>query len=239
MHHQRLKEGLCPGKSRVCGICCHHNRSPLPHVTHLVPLSGVDILEHIEEKNRNNLFLIDNTANPAPLGLCAFGMTTMLLSLHNAGLTALSSPILAMALLYGGFAQVIVGIMEWKKNNSFGMLTFGSFGFFWISFATLLMLPVVGLAKAPGAPELAAFLAIWGIFAFGLFICTLKMHRLLQITLAAVVLLVVLLVAAQLTAISLILTLAGIVGVIAGGLALYMGMGQVINEIFGSRVLPV
>ena len=82
----------------------------------------------------------------------------MLLSLHNPGLTALSSTILAMALLYGGLAQVIVGIMEWKKNNSFGMLTFGSFGFFWISFATLLMLPAVGLAKAPGAPELAAFL---------------------------------------------------------------------------------
>ena len=98
-------------------------------------------MEHMEEKNRNNLFLNDNTANPAPLGLCAFGMTTILLSVHNAGVTGLSSPILAMALFYGGIAQVIVGIMEWKKNNSFGMLTFGSFGFFWISFAAILMLP--------------------------------------------------------------------------------------------------
>ena len=196
-------------------------------------------MDPIEEKNRNNLFLIDSTANPAPLGLCAFGMTTILLSLHNAGFTALASPIIAMALLYGGCAQVIVGIMEWKKNNSFGMLTFGSFGFFWISFATLLMLPALGLAKAPTAVELAAFLAIWGIFALGLFICSLKMHRLLQVTLAAVVLLVVLLVAAQLTGNGLILTLGGVTGIIAGALALYMGMGQVINEIFGSRVLPV
>ena len=196
-------------------------------------------MEPIEEKNRNNLFLIDNTANPAPLGLCAFGMTTMLLSLHNAGVTALSSPILAMAIFYGGLAQVIVGTMEWKKNNSFGMLTFGSFGFFWISFAALLMLPALGLAKGPQPVELAAFLAIWGIFAFGLFICTLKMHRLLQVTLAAVVLLVVFLVAAELTAVPAILTLAGITGLIAGALALYMGMGQVINEIYGRRVLPV
>jgi len=199
----------------------------------------VDILGQLEEKNRNNLFLMDNSANPAPLGLCAFGMTTLLLSLHNAGVTALASPIIAMALMYGGIAQVIVGIMEWKKNNSFGMLTFGSFGFFWISFATLLMLPAVGLAKAPTAVELAAFLSIWGIFALGLFICTLKMHRLLQVTLAAVVLLVVLLVAGLLTGNSMITTLGGIDGIIAGGLALYMGMGQVINEIFGSRVLPV
>jgi len=196
-------------------------------------------MEHIEEINRNNLFLNDNTANPAPLGLCAFGMTTLLLSLHNAGMTGLSSPIIAMALLYGGIAQVIVGIMEWKKKNSFGMLTFGSFGFFWISFATLLMLPVLGLAKAPQPVDLAAFLAIWGIFALGLFICTLRMHRLLQITLAAVVLLVVLLVAAQLTGSALVLMLGGVTGIIAGALALYMGMGQLINEIYGSRVLPV
>ncbi len=196
-------------------------------------------MEHMEEKNRNNLFRNDNTANPAPLGLCAFGMTTILLSVHNAGITALSSPILAMAIFYGGIAQVIVGLMEWKKKNSFGMLTFGSFGFFWISFAAILMLPVLGLAKGPQPVELAVFLAVWGIFALGLFICTLKMHRLLQVTLAAVVLLVVLLVAAQLTGSSLVLNAGGAVGIIAGALALYMGMGQVINEIYGSRVLPV
>ncbi|MFA5266720.1 MAG: acetate uptake transporter [Methanoregula sp.] len=196
-------------------------------------------MEHMEEKNRNNLFLNDNTANPAPLGLCAFGMTTILLSVHNAGFTALSSPILAMAIFYGGIAQVIVGIMEWKKNNSFGMLTFGSFGFFWISFAAILTLPALGLAKGPQPVELAVFLAVWGIFALGLFICTLKMHRLLQVTLAAVVLLVALLVAAQLTGSSLVLNAGGVVGIVAGALALYMGMGQVINEIYGCRVLPV
>jgi len=196
-------------------------------------------MEIIEEKNRNNLFLIDNTANPAPLGLCAFGMTTILLSLHNAGLTALGSPILAMAVFYGGMAQVIVGIMEWKKNNTFGMVTFGSFGFFWISFAALLMLPVLGLAKAPQPVELAAFLSVWGIFAAGLFICTLKMHRILQITLLAVVLLVLLLVIAQLTGNALILNLGGLVGLVAGGLALYMGIGQVINEVHGKRIFPV
>lgn len=135
--------------------------------------------------------------------------------------------------------SVIVGTMEWKKNNSFGMLTFGSFGFFWITFAALLMLPVLGLAKAPQPTDLAAFLGIWGVFALGLFICTLRMHRLLQLTLAAVVLLVVLLVAAELTGSPLVLTLGGVMGIVAGALALYMGMGQVINEIFGSRVLPV
>jgi uncharacterized protein len=196
-------------------------------------------MSQIKEQSRNNIFLVDDTANPAPLGLCAFGMTTIVLSLHNAGLTALGSPILAMALFYGGVAQIIAGIMEWKKNNTFGLVTFGSFGFFWISFATLLMLPVLGLAKSPGAVELAAFLGVWGIFAAGLFVCTLKMHRVLQVTLLAVVLLVILLVWAQLSWNALILVLAGLMGLIAGGLALYIGLGQVINEVHEKRIFPV
>jgi hypothetical protein len=127
-----------------------------------------DSMEHIEEKSRNNLFLMDNSANPAPLGLCAFGMTTILLSLHTAGFTALGSPILAMAIFYGGLAQVIVGLMEWKKNNSFGMLTFGRFGFFWFSCAAMMMLPALSLAKAPGPVDLAAVLAVWGLIILGL-----------------------------------------------------------------------
>ncbi|WP_394339503.1 acetate uptake transporter, partial [Methanoregula sp.] len=60
---------------------------------------------------------MDNTANPAPLGLCAFGTTTILLSLCNLGIIALSSPVIAMAIFYGGIAQIIAGLMEWKKNN--------------------------------------------------------------------------------------------------------------------------
>lgn len=196
-------------------------------------------MQHLDEKNRNNIFLMDDTANPAPLGLCAFGMTTILLSLHNAGLIALGSPILAMAIFYGGIAQVIAGLMEWKKNNTFGFVTFGSFGFFWISFATILILPALGLSKAPGPVEIAAFLAVWGLFALGLFVCTLRMHKVLQVTLLFVVLLVVALVAAELTGIKEVLTIAGVLGIIAGALAFYIGMGQVINDVYGRKVFAV
>ena len=62
--------------------------------------------------------LRDATGNPGPLGLMAFGMTTVLLNVHNAGLIPLSGIILAMGVFYGGLAQVIAGIMEWKKNLS-------------------------------------------------------------------------------------------------------------------------
>jgi len=192
-----------------------------------------------EETNQNNLFLMDNTANPAPLGLCAFGSTTILLSLCNAGIIGLTSPVIAMALLYGGLAQLIAGLMEWKKNNNFGFLTFVSFGFFWISFAGLMMLPALNLAKAPQPVDLAAFLAVWGIIVLGLLICTLNMHKSLQVTLLAVLLLVVLLVAAELTGSGLIKMCGGIMGLIAGGLALYIGLGQIINEVHNRKILPV
>lgn len=196
-------------------------------------------MDKIEEKSRNNLFLMDNTANPAPLGLCAFGMTTILLSIHNAGITGLSSPIVAMAFFYGGLAQVIVGIMEWKKNNTFGMVTFGSFGLFWICFGSILVFPALGLTAAPTSMDLAAFLTVWGLLTIGLFICTFKMDRILQVTFAFVTLLVLLLVTANLTGNHLIHTLAGVSGIVAGALALYMGIAAVINEIHGRRVLPV
>ncbi|MFY9749716.1 MAG: acetate uptake transporter [Methanoregula sp.] len=192
-----------------------------------------------EETNRNNIFLMDQTANPAPLGLCAFGTTTILLSLWNAGVIGITSPIFAMAIFYGGLAQIIAGLMEWKKNNNFGFLTFVSFGFFWMTFAGVLMLPALGLAKAPGPADLAAFLAVWGIVAFGLLICTLNMHRSLQVTVLAVFLTIVLLVAAELTESGLVKLAAGLMGILAGALAIYIGLAQVINEVHNRKIIPV
>ena len=71
----------------------------------------------------------DTTGNPAPLGLLGFGMTTVLLNLHNAGFYELNSMILAMGICYGGAAQIIAGIMEWKKGNTFATTAFVSYGF--------------------------------------------------------------------------------------------------------------
>ncbi len=68
--------------------------------------------------------LRDTTGNPAPLGLLGFGMTTVLLNLHNAGLYELNSMILAMGICYGGAAQIIAGIMEWRKGNTFATTAF-------------------------------------------------------------------------------------------------------------------
>src|SRR5512136_1045775 len=92
----------------------------------------------------------DTTANPAPLGLLGFGMTTVLLNLHNAGFYGLGSMILAMGIFYGGIAQIIAGIMEWKKNNTFGATAFTSYGLFWLTLVFINWLPKYGFtASAP------------------------------------------------------------------------------------------
>ena len=80
-------------------------------------------------------------ANPAPLGLIAFGLTTVLLNFHNAGFYPLNSMILAMGLAYGGTAQIIASAMEYKNGNTFATVAFGSYGLFWYSFVILLILP--------------------------------------------------------------------------------------------------
>ncbi len=86
----------------------------------------------------------DTSANPAPLGLLAFGLTTVLLNLHNAGIFEMNSMILAMGIFYGGLAQIIAGIMESKKNNTFGMTAFISYGSFWLTLVGLIVMPKLG-----------------------------------------------------------------------------------------------
>ena len=132
---------------------------------------------------------LDLTANPAPLGLLGFGMTTVLLNLHNAGFFELGSMILAMGIFYGGLAQIIAGIEEWKKNNTFGATAFTSYGAFWLTLVALLVLPKLGLAAAPDATSMAAYLAMWGIFTLVMFIGALKANRALQLVFATLAIL--------------------------------------------------
>src|SRR5437660_11429862 len=123
----------------------------------------------------------DSTGNPAPLGLLGFGMTTVLLNLHNAGFYELNSMILAMGICYGGAAQVIAGIMEWKKGNTFATTAFISYGFFWLSVVAVSLLKTTGASKAPDALAMTAYLVMWGLFTAGLFVGTLRIHRALQV----------------------------------------------------------
>lgn len=181
----------------------------------------------------------DTTANPAPLGLLAFGMTTVLLNLHNAGFYELNSMILAMGLFYGGTAQVIAGAMEWKKNNTFGLTAFCSYGFFWLTLVALLVLPKLGWADKPSATGMAAYLLVWGLFTFLMFIGTLKLNRALQFVFGSLVVLFLLLAIGDITENDSLKTFTGFEGILCGASAIYTGIAQVLNEVYGRTVLPL
>ncbi len=118
----------------------------------------------MNEPNEPITQIKDTTGNPAPLGLLGFGMTTVLLNLHNAGFYELNSMILAMGICYGGAAQIIAGIMEWKKGNTFATTAFISYGFFWLSLVELILLAKLGWAGPSNDTAMAAYLAMWGLF---------------------------------------------------------------------------
>ena len=86
-----------------------------------------------------------------------FGMTTVLLNLHNANIIGLSAMILTMGIFYGGAAQVIAGIMEWKKGNTFATTAFTSYGMFWLTLVGLWILPDMGFGKAVAVDDAGAY----------------------------------------------------------------------------------
>ena len=195
----------------------------------------------------------EKLANPAPLGLLGFGLTTVLLNLHNAGLFPLDTMILAMGLAYGGLAQVIVGIMEFKKGNTFGTVAFTSYGLFWWSLVGIFVLPrlsffnVAGLAAidSPTHEAFAAYFFMWGLFTFGMLLGTLKKNRALQFVFASLTILFFLLVARELTNNAVLSgtitfnTVVGIEGVICGLSAVYLAIAEVLNETYGKTILPI
>jgi len=181
----------------------------------------------------------DSTANPAPFGLLAFGMTTVLLNLHNAGFFTLGSMILAMGIFYGGIAQVIAGILEWKKGNTFGTTAFTSYGLFWLSLVALLVMPKIGWWDSTDNAGMIAYFIMWGIFTAIMFVGTLKLNRALQIIFGTLTLLFLLLAIRDITGSKMIGIIAGYEGIFCGFSAIYAGLAQVLNEVYKKVVWPI
>jgi len=181
----------------------------------------------------------DTTANPAPLGLMAFGMTTVLLNIHNAGFYPMDSMILAMGIFYGGLAQVIAGIMEWKKNNTFGTTAFTSFGFFWLSLVFLLLIPKFGWWTGPTSGSMATYLFMWGLFTACMFIGTLRANKALQVVFFTLAVLFFLLAWGDASGSVTVKHIAGYEGIFCGFSAIYAAMAQVLNEMYGKTILPL
>jgi len=182
-------------------------------------------------------------ANPAPLGLLGFGMTTVLLNIHNTGAFPVSAMILGMGIFYGGLAQIVAGIMEFKKGNTFGTTAFTSYGLFWISLVALWLLPsltFISSGSKAGTTE-AGFMAwyffMWGLFTMCMFIGTLKKNKGLQIIFGTLFILFFLLALENWGYIS--GAWIGYEGIICGFSAFYVAIAEVLNETYGKTVLPL
>src|SRR5881397_444199 len=190
--------------------------------------------------NESVIELRDTTGNPAPLGLLGFGMTTVLLNLHNAGFYELNSMILAMGICYGGAAQIFAGIMEWRKGNTFATTAFLSYGLFWFSLVTLIILAKLGWATPTNDTAMAAYLAMWGLFTAVMFVGTLRLNVAGQVVFGSLTILFFLLAIGDfINAGTDFRHFTGYEGIFCGLSAIYAGLAQVLNEVFGKIVLPL
>jgi uncharacterized protein len=181
----------------------------------------------------------DTVANPAPLGLMAFGMTTVLLNLHNAGLFGMNTMILAMGVFYGGLAQVIVALQEYKKNNVFGATAFASYGLFWLTFVAMLAFPKWMGIDGPTSTAVGWYLLCWGVFTALMFVGTLRINVSLQVVFGSLAILYVLLAVSEWSGSATLAKVAGWEGIFVGLSAMYGAIAQVWNEVYGETVLPI
>ncbi len=180
-------------------------------------------------------------ANPAPLGLVGFGLTTVVLSVINAKLIPADAVtvVIPLAFAFGGLAQIIAGSMEYRNGNTFGTVAFTSFGLFWWWFAFLQWSLSAGILKtSPGlSTGLGVTLFMWGVFTLYMWISTFRSNLGLWLVFLTLWLTFFLLAGGELgqnTAV-----LGGYMGILSGLLAMYVSFAEVTNEMFGRTVLPL
>ena len=178
-------------------------------------------------------------ANPAPLGLVGFGLTTVVLSCINAGLLPKDAlpAVVPLAFAFGGAAQVLAGAMEYRNGNTFGTVAFTAYGLFWWWWALLHWTVGAGLIAAPSAAGLGVTLLMWGVFTFGMWISTFRSNRAVWSVFLLLWVTFLLLAGGDLglgTG-----RLGGWVGLACGLAAMYVSFAEVTNGTFGRDVLPL
>jgi len=176
------------------------------------------------------------TANPGPLGLLGFGMTTVLLNIHNAGIVELSIVIVAMGFALGGAAQIIAGISELRVGNTFGGTAFTAYGLFWWSLCLIWINPFG--VNPPDNISMGFYLALWGVFTFFMFLGTLAHNTITRTVFLSLAVLFFLLSIGDFTENIHIKRIAGCVGIFCGLSAIYSAMAQIVNGELGKKIFP-
>jgi|SRR5664279_450245 len=180
-------------------------------------------------------------ADPGPLGLAAFALTTFILSMFNAGLVSKGGEpvVLGVALAYGGLAQLLAGMWEFRTGNTFGAVAFTSFGAFWISYWALVTFFVGDIPAASLASALGLFLVAWGIFTAYMFIASLRTTAAIAVVFGLLAVTFFLLGIGNANESSGLVEAGGWFGLATAAAAWYASFAAVTNSTFGRTVLPV
>jgi uncharacterized protein len=180
-------------------------------------------------------------ADPGPLGLAAFAMTTFVLSMFNSNLVSDAGEpvVLALALAYGGIAQVLAGMWEFRTGNTFGAVAFTSFGAFWISFWAFVTFFEDKVPKSHLGATVGLYLIAWGIFTTYMFIASLRTTAAISLVFLLLAATFFLLGAGQAEESKDVIHLGGYVGIATAAAAWYASFAVVTNATFGRTLLPV
>jgi succinate-acetate transporter protein len=183
-------------------------------------------------------------ANPAPLGLAGFGLTTVVLSSINAGLLTGDAPTLTavvvpLAFSFGGVGQIIAGVLEYKNNNTFGTVAFTAYGLFWWWYAFMLWTAGAGWIKAPAANAIGVTLLMWGVFTLYMWISTFRLNFCLWSVFLLLWITFFLLAGGDLGMGIGWRHAGGFVGLLTGIDALYLSFAEVTNATWKKAVFPV
>jgi uncharacterized protein len=180
-------------------------------------------------------------ADPGPLGLAAFAMTTFVLSMFNADLVSRSGEavVLGLALAYGGIAQVLAGMWEFRTGNTFGAVAFTSYGAFWISFWAFVQFYASSVPAADAGHAVGVYLIAWGIFTAYMFIASLRTTGAIALVFILLVVTYFLLGIGNANGSDSLVKAGGWVGLATAVAAWYASFAAVTNATFGRLVLPV
>jgi succinate-acetate transporter protein len=203
-------------------------------------MSNADLGTQSTSPERSPVNPIHIVADPAPLGLAAFAMTTLALSLGNANVWAGGAfTAVALALVYGGFAQLLAGMWEFTRKNTFGAIAFTSYGAFWIAYYVFGHVLAPGIPKADLPQAAGVFLLGWTILTFYLMIASLRVSGAVAGVFVALDVTFVLLTIGAFNSSSGATKAGGWAGVVTAAIAFYASAAGVINETYKKPVLPV
>jgi uncharacterized protein len=180
-------------------------------------------------------------ADPGPLGLAGFAMTTFVLSMFNAKLVGSGGEpvVLGLALAYGGLAQLLAGMWEFRTGNTFGAVAFTSFGAFWISYWALVTFFVGSIPPADVGHAVGLYLWAWGIFTTYMFVASLRTTGAVAVVFFLLAVTFILLGIGNSGGHENIVKAGGWVGLATAVAAWYASFAAVVNSTFGRTVLPV